>query len=83
MSAVELAIKKVKGLSARQARELVEWLDGRREKSVSVKHRSLVKPRENADQRKRALKAWQNSVRLTTDWEPPRMPDDLVKPFRS
>ena len=28
------------------------------------------------------LKAWQDSVRGTTDWEPPRMPDDLVKPVR-
>jgi hypothetical protein len=28
------------------------------------------------------LKAWQNSIRFTTDWQPPRMPDDLVKPVR-
>ena len=28
------------------------------------------------------LKAWQDSVRGTTEWEPPRMPDDLVKSFR-
>jgi hypothetical protein len=36
----------------------------------------------HARQRMKKLKAWQDSVRLTTDWEPPRMPDDLVKPFR-
>jgi hypothetical protein len=28
------------------------------------------------------LKAWQELVRGTTDWQPPRMPDDLVKPTR-
>jgi hypothetical protein len=28
------------------------------------------------------LKAWQDSVRGTIDWTPPRMPDDLVKPIR-
>lgn len=82
MSAVELAVRKVKELSARQARELVGWLEGRQGKSVSVKRRSSLKRRANADGRRHALKAWQNSVRLTTDWEPPRMPDDLVKPFR-
>jgi hypothetical protein len=25
------------------------------------------------------LKTWQDSVRFTTDWQPPRMPDDLTK----
>jgi hypothetical protein len=28
------------------------------------------------------LKAWQDSIRFTTDWQPPRMPDDLVKSVR-
>ncbi|HEX3717467.1 MAG TPA: hypothetical protein VH595_05815 [Verrucomicrobiae bacterium] len=31
-----------------------------------------------ARQRMKKLKAWEDSVRLTTDWEPPRMPDELV-----
>jgi len=50
MSTVELAVRKVKRLSARQSIQ--------------------------------RLKAWQNSVRGVTDWEPPKMPDDLVNPVR-
>lgn len=82
MSAVELAVKKVKKLSAEQARELLGWLDKRH---ANVK--SPVRPRPTSRQsalarRKQKFKDWHESVRGTTDWEPPRMPDDLVKPFR-
>ena len=83
MSTVELAVERVKKLSAPRARELLVWLD---------KHQGNGKPakprrppwwrRGTARQRMKKLKAWEDSVRLTTDWEPPRMPDDLVKPFR-
>ena len=79
MSAVEIAVKKVKNLSARQARELLGWLDERQangKPSIRPRHRS----RQSAlARRKRNFKEWHDSVRGNTDWEPPRMPDDLVK----
>jgi hypothetical protein len=37
MSAVELAVRKVKKLSARQARELLGWLNARQTKAASLK----------------------------------------------
>jgi hypothetical protein len=82
MSTVELAVKKVKKLSAPQARELLGWLDARQGNGTSS-----IRPRYRVRQsalarRKQKFKAWHDSVRGTTDWEPPRMPDDLVKPFR-
>jgi hypothetical protein len=81
MSAVELAVRKVKKMSARQARELLGWLDARQANAAPLKRASRPKQRKTtARQRMKALKAWQDSVRLTTDWEPPRMPDDLVNP---
>jgi hypothetical protein len=94
MSTVELAVKKVRKLSPRQARELLGWLDARqasgpalkgnsrsrRPGTIAVKRRSKPWWRKGtARQRMKKLKAWQDSVRLTTDWEIPRMPDDLVK----
>jgi hypothetical protein len=84
MSAVELAVRKVKKLSAPQARELLGWLDARQANGTAVKKRRSQPwwRKGTARQRMKKLKAWQDSVRLTTDWEPPRMPDDLVKPFR-
>jgi hypothetical protein len=84
MRAVELAVKKVKKLSAPQARELLGWLDKQQANGKAVKKRRS-KPwwrKGTARQRMKKLKAWEDSVRLTTDWEPPRMPDDLVKPFQ-
>jgi hypothetical protein len=82
MSAVELAVKKVKKLSARQARELLGWLDERQTNGKSST-RPGPKSRQSAlARRKQKFKEWHDSVRGTTDWEPPRMPDDLVKPFR-
>jgi hypothetical protein len=82
MSAVELAVKKVKKLSGPQAQELLGWLEARQGNGTSA-----IRPRGRARQsalarRKQKFKEWHDSVRGTTDWEPPRMPDDLVKPFR-
>ena len=83
MSAVELAVKKVKKLSAEQARELLGWLDARKANGTPAKRRPKPWWRKGTPrQRMKKLKEWEDSVRLTTDWEPPRMPDDLVKPFR-
>jgi hypothetical protein len=70
MSTVELAVKKVKKLSVPQARELLGWLEGRQANGTAAKS--------TARQRMKKLKSWEDSVRGTTDWEPPRMPDDLV-----
>jgi hypothetical protein len=82
MSTVELAVKKVKKMSVLQARELLGWLDGRQSNG-----KSSIRPRRRSRQsalarRKQKFKEWHDSVRGTTDWEPPRMPDDLVKPFQ-
>ena len=80
MSAVELAVSKVKKLSDREARELLAWLSTRPPKGTVVKPASRPARRKTtARQRMKKLMAWNDSVRLTTDWEPPRMPDDLVK----
>ena len=83
MSAVELAIRKVKRLSARQARELLGWLAERQSNGASLKQPSrMARRKPKARRSMQKLKAWQDSIRFTTDWEPPRMPDDLVKPVR-
>jgi hypothetical protein len=82
MSAIELAVEKVKKMSARQAQELLVWLDDRQ-----ANGKSPTRLRRNSRQsalasRKQKFKKWHDSIRGTTDWEPPRMPDDLVKPYR-
>jgi len=83
MSAVELAVRKVKELSARQARELLGWLAARQPNGTSLKQPARTSRRKTTARRSmQKLKAWQESVRGTTDWQPPRMPDDLVKPVR-
>ena len=83
MSTVELAVRKVKKLSPGQARQLLGWLDQQEAKGTVAKRRVLPWWRKGtAPERMKKLKAWQDSVRLTTDWEPPRMPDDLVKRFQ-
>jgi len=83
MSAIELAIRKVKKLSARQARELLRWLHKRQTNGTSLNEPSRTSRRKtNVRRSMQRLKAWQESVRGTTDWEPPRMPDDLVQPPR-
>jgi hypothetical protein len=81
MSTVELAVRKVKRLSAGQARELLGWLTARQANGTSLEQPVRTSRRKNAARRSmQKLKSWQDSVRFTTDWEPPRMPDDLVKP---
>jgi len=82
MSTVEMAVKKVRKLSPRQARELLSWLN---KHGAETKPAAASRPgsrRSALGRRKQQFKEWQDSVRGTTDWEPPRMPDDLVKPFR-
>jgi len=79
MSAVELAVKKVKKLSAPQARALLGWLDKHQGNGKLAKRRRQPWWRRGtARQRKAKLKAWHDSVRGTTDWEILRMPDELV-----
>jgi len=83
MSTVELAVRKVKKLSSRQARELLGWLAERQPNGVSHKQPA----RSSHGKRKihpamKKLKAWEDSIRGTTDWEFPRMPDDVAKPAR-
>jgi hypothetical protein len=83
MSTVELAVRKVKKLSARQAKELLGWLAARQSNGTSLKRptrtsRRKITTRHSTQQ----LLAWYDSIRGTTDWQPPRMPDDLVKPVR-
>ena len=77
MSAVELAIRKVKGLSPKQAKQLLVWLSA---------HQTYGQPPRKPTRRKthrtksmRRVMAWYDSFRGTTDWEPPRMPDELVR----
>ncbi len=83
MSTVELAIRKVKNLSARQARELLVWLNTRQLNGTSPRSPSRTSRRNTTARRSmQKLKAWQDSIRFTTDWQPPRMPDDLVKAAR-
>jgi hypothetical protein len=83
MSAIELAVKKVRKLSPRDARELLGWLSARKANGISPAQRSRTSRRKTATRRsKRRLKAWQDSIRFTTDWQPPRMPDDLITSAR-
>jgi hypothetical protein len=80
MSAVEIAVSKVRKMSAQEARELLAWLAARPSPGVTVKPNSRgARRKTTARQRMKKLKAWHDSVRGMTDWEPPRMPDDLVK----
>jgi hypothetical protein len=82
MSTVEIAIKKVRKLSPRQARALLGWLD-KHQAGGNSSTGSRRAPRQlGLARRKQAFKEWQESVRGKTNWEPPRMPNDLVKPFR-
>ncbi len=82
MSAVELAVRKVKKLSARQAKELLGWLSARQPNGIAKTPRT-TRRKTAAHLRKKKLKAWHDSVRFTSDWEPPRMPDDdSFKRFR-
>jgi len=80
MSAVELAVKKVKRLSDQQARELLDWLG--KQPPVPARRKARQTRRRTAKRypTTKELLAWYDSIRLTTEWAPPRMPDDLVKP---
>src|SRR5438046_4170268 len=80
----ELAVRKAKSLSTRQARELLVWLDKQQPKTSAPKSSLKRRPRRRAKTypSMRELLAWYDSVSLTTDWEPPRMPSDIVKPVR-
>jgi hypothetical protein len=83
MSTVELAVRKVKKLSAKQARELLGWLTTRQTNGTSLEQPSRNSRRKTTARRSmQKLKAWQDSIRFTTNWQPPRMPDDLVKSVR-
>jgi hypothetical protein len=81
MSAVELAVRKVKKLSAHQAKELLGWLSARQTNGIAKAPR-MARRKTSARRSMQKLLAWHDSVRGTTDWTPPRMPDDLVKPFQ-
>lgn len=83
MSTVELVVRKVRKLSNRQARELLGWLEERQPNGTSHKQPPRT-ARHKASVRRsmQKLKAWEDSVRGTTDWEPPRMPDDVADPIR-
>jgi hypothetical protein len=79
MSAVETAVKKVQGLSEKRAKALLGWLSEQESATRRVR-RSPATPRKRKARRSmRSLMAWYDSIRGTTDWEPPRMPDDLVR----
>jgi hypothetical protein len=83
VSTVELAVRKVKKLSAGQARELLGWLTARQANGTSLKQPSRTSRRKTKARRSmQKLKTWQDSIRFTTDWQPPRMPDDLAKRVR-
>jgi hypothetical protein len=83
VSAVELAVRKVKKLSDRQARELLGWLAKRQPNGTAHKRRTQASRRtRKARHSMKKLKAWHDSIRFTTDWQPPRMPDEMVKPIR-
>jgi hypothetical protein len=83
MSTIELAVRKVKKLSARQAKELLGWLTARQPNGTSLKRPTRTSRRKITTRRStQQLLAWYDSIRGTTDWQPPRMPDDLVKPVR-
>jgi hypothetical protein len=55
---------------------LLGWLDARQASGTALKRRPRATRRKTtAHERLKKLKAWEDSVRLTTDWEPPRMRD--------
>jgi hypothetical protein len=83
VSAVELAVRKVKKLSDRQARELLGWLGKQQSNGTAQERRTQASGRKAKARRSmKKLKAWHDSIRFTTDWQPPRMPDEMVKPVR-
>ena len=72
MSALEIAVRKVKGLSERQAKALLDWL--LQQEKLSRAHKSSTRGARRKRKRRqsmRELMAWYDSIRRTTDWEPP------------
>ena len=80
VSTVELAVREVKRLSDRQARELLGWLAKRQATGTSLKQPRRTPPRGSKARRSlQKLMAWHDSVRGTTDWQPP-LKSDRDKP---
>jgi len=80
MSAVETAVKKVKRLSEKRAKALLGWLAEQESKPSRVRRPApSARRKPKTRQSMRELMRWYDSIRRTTDWEPPRMPPDLVK----
>ena len=79
MSTVQLAVKKVKGLSDHQAQALLDWLAKQESRPRAVKKTATPRRKRRRKQTMADLMAWYDSIRGTTDWEPPRMPNDLVQ----
>ncbi len=80
MSTVQQAVKKVKGLSDSQAQALLDWLAEQPPSPRAVKRKRATSRRKpKRKQTMKELMAWYDSIRGTTNWEPPRMPDDLVQ----
>ena len=75
MSTVELAVTKVRKLSNRQARELLGWLAERQSNGSSrTQPVRSTRRKTGVHPAMKKLKAWEDSIRFTTDWQPPRMP---------
>lgn len=79
MSTVELAVKKVQRLSETEAAAVLEWLAQQKPRARAAKRPAKPRRKPKRQQTIADLKAWYDSIRRTTDWEPPRMTDDLVQ----
>ena len=80
MSTVQLAVKKVKSLSDTQAEALLDWLAQQETaRRAPAPKRAASRRKSRRRQTMRDLMAWYDTIRGTTDWEPPRMPNDLVQ----
>lgn len=79
MSTVELAVKKVQGLSETEASALLDWLAQQKPRARVPSATPRPRRQSKRQQTTNELMAWYDSIRGTTDWEPPRMPDDLVQ----
>ena len=78
MSTVELAVKKGQGLSETEASALLDWL-AQQKPHARVAEPTKARRKPKRKQTMADLKAWHDSIRRTREWEPPRMPDDLVQ----
>ena len=79
MSTVELAVKKVQSLSETEASALLDWLAQQKPGPHAAVPPAKPRRKPKRKQTMAELKAWYDSIRGTTDWEPPRMPDDLMQ----